>query len=59
VFVTVDRNLSFQQHLPSFKIAVLVLSALSNRLADLQPLVPKMLAALPNLQPGAAATISA
>ena len=34
VFVTVDRNLSFQQNLPTFDIAVIVLGASSNRLAD-------------------------
>jgi hypothetical protein len=39
VFVTVDRNLSFQQNLPAFEIAVIVLRAASNRLADLRPLV--------------------
>ena len=52
VFVTVDRNLSFQQPLPKFAIAVVVLRAKSNRLADLKPLAPKLLAALPGLQPG-------
>ena len=57
VFVTVDRNLSFQQHLPKFKIAVLVLSARSNRLADLQPLVPAMLAIFPTLKAGEAMLI--
>ncbi len=31
VFVTVDRNLSFQQRLPAFAIAVIVLRAKSNR----------------------------
>ena len=31
VFVTVDRNLSFQQHLPQFSIAVMVLPAPTNR----------------------------
>ena len=36
VFVTVDRNLSFQQNLPAFAIAVIVLRATSNRLADLK-----------------------
>jgi hypothetical protein len=36
VFVTVDRNLSFQQNLVSFSIAVLVLQAKTNRLADLR-----------------------
>ena len=36
VFVTVDRNLAFQQNVSSFSIAVLVLMARSNRLADLR-----------------------
>ncbi|HEX8148219.1 MAG TPA: DUF5615 family PIN-like protein [Pyrinomonadaceae bacterium] len=52
VFITVDRNLSFQQNLPKFNIAVLVLHASSNRLADLQPLAPEILAALPTLTKG-------
>ena len=39
-FITVDRNLSFQQHLPRYNIAVIVLRARSNRLQDLRPLVP-------------------
>ena len=47
VFVTVDRNLSFQQNLPAFAIAVIVLRARSNRLADLKPLVPALLACIP------------
>ena len=47
VFVTVDRNLSFQQNLPTFTIAVIVLRAHSNRLADLQVLVPELLASIP------------
>lgn len=58
VFVTVDRNLSFQQNLPKFKIAVLVLSAPSNRLVDLRPLAAKMLAAFPKLKTGEAVIIS-
>ncbi len=43
VFVTVDRNLSFQQDLPSFSVSVVVMRARSNRLADLRPLVPLLL----------------
>jgi hypothetical protein len=54
VFITVDRNLSFQQSLPKFHIAVLVLHATSNRLADLKPLVPKILSTLPTLTKGEA-----
>lgn len=53
VFVTVDRNLSFQQHLPAFTIAVIVMRAVSNRLADLQPLVPELLIAIPAAKRGA------
>jgi hypothetical protein len=45
-FITVDRNLAFQQNLPQFRIAVLVLHAVSNRLADLKPLAPKILEVL-------------
>jgi hypothetical protein len=57
VFLTVDRNLSFQQNLPKFNIAVLVLHASSNRLADLKPLVPKILSTLPTLTKGEAAHV--
>jgi predicted nuclease of predicted toxin-antitoxin system len=42
VFVTVDRNLSFQQHLPQFTIAVIVLQAPTNRLKELRPLVTQI-----------------
>lgn len=46
VFVTVDRNLPYQQNLPQYNIAIVVLRAKSNRLADLQPLVPELLRTL-------------
>ena len=46
-FVTVDRNLPFQQDLSRFSIAVIVLRARSNRLADLRSLIPQLLATLP------------
>lgn len=45
-FLTVERNLSFQQPLPRFRIAVVVVRAPTNRLRDLLPLVPEILAAL-------------
>ena len=57
VFVTVDRNLSFQQNLPAFDIAVVVLRANSNRLADLRALVPALLAVVPTARRGAATFI--
>ena len=54
VFITVDRNLAFQQNLPEFDIAVLVLHATSNRLADLKLLAPKILSTVPTLNRGEA-----
>ena len=54
VFVTVDRNLTFQQNLISFSIAVIVLQAKTNRLADLRPLVPNLLSAIATAKPGVA-----
>jgi hypothetical protein len=59
VFVTVDRNLSFQQNLSSFSIAVIVLEAKTNRLADLRPLAPKLPVAIETAHPGAAKFIGA
>lgn len=58
VFITVDRNLSFQQNLPQFNMVVIVLHALSNRLADLKPLAPKILAILDDVIKGQATVIS-
>lgn len=58
VFVTVDRNLSFQQNLKAFSIAVVVLQAKTNRLADLRPLVPRLLAILASAIPGVAQSVS-
>jgi hypothetical protein len=43
VFVTVDRNLAFQQSAASLPMPVIVLRAKSNRLADLVLLVPSLL----------------
>lgn len=45
-FVTVDRNLSFQNRVVELPLAVVVIHARTNRLADLRPLVPELLAAL-------------
>ncbi|HLO89337.1 MAG TPA: DUF5615 family PIN-like protein [Nostocaceae cyanobacterium] len=59
VFITVDRNLSFQQNIPQFNIAVIVLQAPSNRLTDLKPLVPKILTVLSTVMKGQAVLVSA
>jgi hypothetical protein len=57
-FITVDRNLSFQQNLNDLSIAVFVLEARTNRLADLQLLVPPLLAAIATAKRGSVYRIS-
>lgn len=52
VFLTVDRNLSFQQNMGRFKIAVVVMVGVGNRLADLRPLIPEVLTVLSAVTPG-------
>lgn len=51
-FVTVDRNLSFQQRLTSFSIAVVILRGRTSRLVDLRVLIPKLLEVLPTAKRG-------
>jgi len=52
VFLTVDRNLTYQQDVGRFNIAVLVLVAQGNRLSDLRPLMLQVMEALPAIRPG-------
>ena len=59
VFITADRNLSYQQDLSSFDIAIVVLVARSNRLEDLRPLAPRVLEVLPSAQRGMATVVQA
>jgi hypothetical protein len=54
VFITVDRSLPFQQNLASLPIAVIIVRAKSNRLADLRRLTPQLLAAIESARAGAA-----
>jgi hypothetical protein len=56
--LTADRSLVYQQSMPRFDIAVLVLRAKTNRLDDLAPLIPRVLELLPTLRPGQSAEIS-
>ena len=52
VLLTADTNLSFQQNVTSFDIAVVVLQAGSTRLTDTIKLMPNVLDLLPFIQPG-------
>lgn len=57
-FVTVDRNLAFQQNVPQFSIAVIVLESPTNRLKDLRPLLPKLQQLLLNVRKGEISRVS-
>ena len=52
IFLTADRNLSYQQDLSAFDIAIVVLIARSNRLEDLRPLAPRVLEAFATVEAG-------
>lgn len=52
VFITGDRNLQFQQHVPAAGVAVVFLRGRSTRLSDTLPLMAGLLPRLPTLQPG-------
>jgi hypothetical protein len=56
--VTMDRNIEFQQNLAALPFGIIVLSAASNRMAHLRPLVPAILSALREIVPGAVQRIS-
>ena len=51
-FVTLDQSIRYQQNLRGRPIAVIILRAKSNRLQDLSPLAPALVAALPTAPQG-------
>ena len=42
VFVTVDRNLAFQQNIASLPLPVIVIHSASNKLNDIEPYTPAL-----------------
>lgn len=50
-FLTVDKNLPYQQNLATLPVALVVLDAVSNELPALLPLVPDLEKALAGLAP--------
>lgn len=52
VFVTMDRNIEFQQHLAALPFGVVFVRAASNRMLHLLPLVPALLEAIAMAKPG-------
>jgi hypothetical protein len=53
VFLTIDRNLMFQQNVPKLALAIVLIHSVSNRLEDLLALLPKILDAIPQGAKGA------
>jgi predicted nuclease of predicted toxin-antitoxin system len=52
VFLTMDKGVEYEQDLAGQRIAILILRARSNRLADLYPLVPALLEQIRSIKPG-------
>ena len=53
ILLTTDQNLRYQQNLQQAVVAVVVLVAQSNKLADLLPLLPDASKVLNTIVPGA------
>ena len=52
VFITGDRNLAFQQSAAKYDLAIIVLHSHSIQLADMQPLMVRVVEALSQAEPG-------
>ena len=58
VFVTVDRSIPYQQNVPAYALAIVVLALPNNRLATIRSMAPDILTALSgDLRPGTVTTI--
>ncbi len=58
IFVSMDLGIPFQQAVSTLPISIILLNAPSNRLNDLRPLAPKLLATLADVCSGQVITIS-
>jgi predicted nuclease of predicted toxin-antitoxin system len=52
ILITTDQGIPYQQNLDGRRISILILSATTNRLADLKRLVPAALLSLNSIEPG-------
>jgi len=59
VLVTMDQNLPYQQNLPAFDLAVVVLKASSNAFPDVVALMPEVNEQVQKVKPGEATIITA
>lgn len=59
VFVTLDRNLEFQQNIKILPFGIVVVRSRSNRIVDLTPHIPGILLAASQVDPGRVMTVGA
>ncbi|MGB8643860.1 MAG: DUF5615 family PIN-like protein [Anaerolineae bacterium] len=59
VFITIDKNLVYQQNLTGINLAIIVLGAHSNRFDILEPLMPRVIKALERIEVGQVIRINA
>jgi hypothetical protein len=52
VFITGDRNLAFQQAVGKYDLTIFILHAASIQLADMQPLITRVVQVLARVEPG-------
>lgn len=58
VFITLDRNLEYQQDVTTLSFSVIVLVARSSRIADLSPLISELLKAVERARAGKVLKVS-
>jgi hypothetical protein len=59
VLMTMDRGIEFQQQIAALPFGILVVRARSNRMQDLRPLVPSIVAAINAIKPGGVRRVGA
>ena len=59
VFVTMDKNLEYQQNLGAFDLGFVVIRAKSNSYLDVNPLMPKVNEAVKTIKSGSVEHVSA
>jgi len=57
LFITTDKNLRHQQNLSAFAMGFILIRAHTNDIADIEPLVPQLLAMLPDTRRGTLRTV--
>ena len=57
ILITMDTGLAHQRNVRKHSIAIVILRARSNRLADTRPLMPKLLSRIETIAPGTITTI--